>query len=74
MRSFEDEQGNVWQTAVLDASYGNAVLVFSGLKSAEVLKSELYAAKLDEAEQMLEAMDVTELRQRLASAEPFTQA
>lgn len=71
MRTFDDEQGSHWQAAVLDASYGNALLVFSKLGSTTVLKSDLYAANLAEAEQVLAAMDEAKLRNTLAEAVPF---
>lgn len=46
MRSFDDDHGDHWQAAVLDASYGGAVLVFSKSGSSTILKSELLAANL----------------------------
>ncbi len=74
MRSFDDKQGNRWQAAVLDASWGNAVLVFSRLGAPEVLKSELHASNLAEAEHMLANMDETTLRSALTEAVPMTEA
>lgn len=71
MRSFEDDQNQAWQVAVLDASYGSVVLVFSGLGSAKLLKGELYAADVAEAREMLAAMDEAELRARLTEAVPI---
>ena len=72
MRSFQDEQGRHWQAAVLDASWGNAVLVFSRLGATEVLKAELHAANLAQAEQMLAGMDEAALRSALTEAVPMT--
>ena len=71
MRSFDDELGGYWQAAVLDASYGGAVLVFSKSGSTTVLKSELYTANLADAEQMLATMDEAALRNTLAEAVPL---
>ncbi len=70
MHSFEDERGQTWQVAVLDASYGGVMLVFSRLGSTDVLKGDLYAADLAEAREMLAAMDEAELRTHLAQAVP----
>lgn len=72
MRSFQDGQGKPWQAAILDASWGNAVLVFTPLGSSEVLKCELHAANLAEAEQMLADMDEAALRAALAEAVPLS--
>ncbi len=71
MRAFDDEEGGHWQAAVLDASYGNALLVFSQIGGSGVLKSDLYAANLAEAMQIVAAMDEAELRSALAQAVPM---
>lgn len=68
MRTFDDDKGGHWQAAVLDASFGNALLVFSQIGGGDVLKHELYAANLAEAEQTLAAMDEAELKSTLAQA------
>lgn len=70
MRSFEDEHNQAWQAAVLDASYGSVMLIFSQLGSTDLLKGDLPAADLAEAREMLAAMDEAELRLRLAEAVP----
>lgn len=70
MHTFEDEQGQAWQVAVLDASFGSVMLVFSRHGSTDLLKGDLYAADVAEAREMLAAMDDAELRSRLAEAVP----
>lgn len=71
MRSFDDDRGEHWQAAVLDASYGGAVLVFSTFGSTTILKSTLHPANLADAEQMLAMMDEAALRNTLAEAVPL---
>lgn len=71
MRTFDDEKGGHWQAAVLDASHGNAILVFSQIGGSGVLKSDLYAANLAEALQVVTAMDEAELRSALEQAVPM---
>jgi len=70
MHSFEDEHGQTWQVAVLDASYGSVMLIFSRLGSTDLLQGDLFAADVAEAREMLAAMDEAELRSRLAKATP----
>ncbi len=72
MRSFDDAQGNHWQAALLEASYGTVLVVFSRDGGDEVLKNELDATHLMEAEQWLSEMDETGLRATLAGAVPWS--
>jgi len=71
MRSFHDPQGQTWQAAVLDASYGAALLVFTPLHGAGLrrlhLAVENYAAALD----LLAGLDDAGLCARLTEAEPW---
>ncbi len=71
MRSFDDAQGNRWEAAMLDASYGIMLVIFSRMGGDEVLKNELDAASLLEAEQLLAAMDEASLRAALLGAVPW---
>ncbi|OOG49889.1 hypothetical protein [Polaromonas sp. C04] len=71
MRSFDDAQGNQWQAALLEASYGSYLVVFSRTGGDEVLKNELNASSLIEAEQLLAAMDEAGVRATLAGAVPW---
>ncbi len=71
MRSFDDAQGNQWQAALPEASYGSFLVVFSRTGGDEVLKNELNATSLIEAEQLLAAMDEASARATLAGAVPW---
>lgn len=71
MRSFEDTQGGHWQAALLEASFGNVMMVFSPLGADGARKTALDAANLHEAEQLLADADETALRQLLAQAVPW---
>jgi hypothetical protein len=72
MRSFDDAQGNHWQAALLEASYGTVLVIFSRTGGDEVLKNELDATNLIEAEQLLAAMDEASVRATLAGAVPWS--
>lgn len=71
MRSFDDNHGGHWQAALLEASYGNVMLIFSRIGGEGVMHRPLDTANLREAEQLLAAADETGLRQWLAEAQPF---
>lgn len=68
MRSFEDAQGQVWQAALLNASYGNTTLLFSPVHGEEIRQQVLDAATFAEAEAQLYAMDDNALRALLDTA------
>lgn len=68
MRSFEDASGRRWQAALLDASYGNVLVVFSPLSGGEVLQCPSGAENLADAEARLLALDEVALRVLLANA------
>ena len=71
MRSFDDTSGNPWQVAVLDASYGNMLLVFSHAGDLTVRKTVMAAENLRLAEQQLLGMDEAQLRELLAESVPW---
>lgn len=71
MRSFDDIQGGHWQAAVLDASYGNTLVVFSHTGSGMIRQVVLDAETLRIAEQQLLAMDDSQLRSLLAESVPW---
>jgi hypothetical protein len=71
MRSFDDTNGNPWQAAVLDASYGNMLLVFSHAGDLTVRKTVMAAENLRLAEQQLLDMDEAQLRDLLAESVPW---
>lgn len=73
MRMFDDAQGRHWQAALMDASYGDVLLIFGRIGGAEVLQAPLgaEAANIAEAEQFVEALDEEGLRGFLAKASPW---
>lgn len=74
MRTFDDKQGKRWQVALLDASYGNIMLVFSPLKGDGIRQRLLAAENLSEGEAQLTALDDDGLRAMLAEADPWDPA
>lgn len=71
MRSFDDIQGSSWQVAVLDASYGSMLLVFSHAGDGVVRKTAMTAENLRLAEQQLDDMSESQLRGVLAQSVPW---
>ena len=71
MRSFDDEHGRHWQAALLEASFGNVMLIFSRLGASGVLHAALEAANFHEAEQWLAGANEGTLRNHLDKAEPW---
>lgn len=71
MRSFDDERGGHWQAALMAASFGNVLLVFSRIGAEGVLHSPLDSANFHEAEQLLAEADEARLRLLLAEAKPW---
>lgn len=71
MQSFDDDQGRHWQAALMGASFGNVMLIFSRIGGEGVLRKTLDTANYGEAEQWLAASDASALRALLAEAEPW---
>lgn len=71
MRSFDDAQGGHWQAALMEASFGNVLMVFSRIGADGVLHKPLEAANFREAEQLLAGADEPRLRALLAEAKPW---
>ncbi|HEX5354531.1 MAG TPA: hypothetical protein VFW60_10665 [Rhodanobacteraceae bacterium] len=71
MRSFDDENGGHWQAALLEASFGNILVIFSRIGGDGVLHKTLQADNYHEAEQLLAESDEARLRTMLAEAEPW---
>ncbi len=74
MRTFTDPEGRSWQAALLDASYGTILLVFSPMHDAQLRQRTMETATLAEAMTLLESLDVEALREQLAAAEPWDPA
>jgi hypothetical protein len=71
MQSFDDDQGRHWQAALLEASFGNVMLIFSRIGGEGVLHKTLDTANYGEAEQWLAGSDDAALRALLAEAKPW---
>lgn len=71
MRNFNDENGHSWQAALMEASYGNIMLIFSRNGIDDIRQTLLGAAHLREAENMLADADETALRKLLSEADPW---
>lgn len=68
MRSFDDSQGNHWQAALMKASFGNVLLIFSRIGADGVLYRPLDTANFGEAEAQLATATDGELRALLDAA------
>jgi hypothetical protein len=73
MRSFDDGAGHHWQAALMEASFGNVLMVFSRIGDDGVYKKPLASANLGEAEQLLAEADTAKLCALLGEAEPWVQ-
>jgi len=71
MRSFDDEHGGHWQAALLEASFGSILLIFSRIGGEGVVHRTLDTANYREAEQWLAGADDVALRTLLEKAEPW---
>ena len=71
MRSFDDDRGGHWQAALLQASFGNVLIIFSRIGGEGVLHKTLDTPNYHEAEQWLASSDDTALCALLAEAEPW---
>ncbi|HEX7339533.1 MAG TPA: hypothetical protein VF271_06310 [Rhodanobacteraceae bacterium] len=71
MRSFNDDNGNPWQAALMDGSYGNILLMFTRLGADDTRQRVFDADCLADAEQALAATDDAGLRKLLATSEPW---
>lgn len=73
MRSFDDEHGGHWQAALMEASFGNVLMVFTRIGEDGVLQRPLETANLHQAERLLADADEARLRELLAGAQPWGQ-
>jgi hypothetical protein len=71
MRSFDDDAGSHWQAALLEASFGNVLVIFSRIGGDGALHAPLHSANLHEAEQLLADADEAQLRTWLAGAKAW---
>lgn len=71
MRSFDDERGGHWQAALMEASFGNVLLVLSRIGAPDVLQKALDSANFREAEDWLAAASEEQLLAMLAEARPW---
>lgn len=71
MRSFDDERGCHWQAALMEASFGSVVLVFTRIGGTGVLHTALDAANFPDAEAWLADASEDRLLAMLAGAETW---
>lgn len=71
MRSFDNAQGEHWQAALMEASFGNTLLVFSRIGGDGVRVQPLETANYSESEHWLAATEAAELCRLLDGAKPF---
>lgn len=71
MRTFEDATGRRWQAALMDASYGSVVLVFSPLTGDGIRQMLMPAENLAVAQEQMAGFDTARLRDLLAEADPW---
>lgn len=69
MRVFDDPQGERWEAALLELSYGEYLLVFGALAGRTIRHKVLYADNIVEAERQLAGFEEDALRGMLAEAE-----
>lgn len=72
MRSFDDEHGGHWQAALMEASFGNVLMMFTRIGGEGVLQRPLEAANFQEAQRLLADADEARLRALLADAQPWS--
>lgn len=71
MRTFTDPEGNVWQAALLDASYGNISLLFSPLRGNDIRQQDMPADNMAQAQDQLAKLTEDELRALWAGGRPW---
>ena len=71
MRSFDDASGNRWEAALLEASYGSIVLVFSLLHGDDIRQQLMPAEHMAEAEAQLASFHDEDLRALLSQSQPW---
>lgn len=71
MRSFDDTAGGHWQAALLEASFGNVLMVFTRIGADGAQRTLLDTANFSEAERLLADASEDRLRELLAGAEPW---
>ncbi|NYT77198.1 hypothetical protein H0A71_09365 [Alcaligenaceae bacterium] len=72
MRSFNDVQGTAWQAALMEASYGAVLLLFSPLVGNDIRSQSMYVENMAEAEEQFTRMTDDELRVLLSEAQPWS--
>lgn len=71
MRSFDTPDGQRWQAALLEASYGQILLIFSADPAGGLRQHPMPAEHLAEATEQLAALDDAALAALLAQAAPW---
>ncbi|MEO6959581.1 MAG: hypothetical protein ABI081_06300 [Burkholderiaceae bacterium] len=71
MRTFDDTHGNPWQAALLEASYGNLMLLFTPMHGHDTRQRMMLAEDMAEAQTQLAKLDDKALRAMLAEAQSW---
>ena len=71
MRSFDTPDGQRWQAALLEASYGQVLLIFSTDAAGDLRQHSMPAEHLAEATEQLAALDDAGLAALLTQAAPW---
>lgn len=71
MRNFTDCSGKQWDATLLDASYGNILVIFSPVHGNDTRQKLMPAENQQEAQEQLTNMDEAQLRATLAEAKPW---
>jgi hypothetical protein len=71
MRNFTDSSGQQWNATLLDASYGNILVLFSLEHGDDTRQKLMSAENQEEARQQLAGMDEAELRAMLAESKQW---
>ncbi|HQQ72048.1 MAG TPA: hypothetical protein PLL92_17320 [Alicycliphilus sp.] len=71
MRGFDAPDGQRWQAALLEASYGQVLLIFSADQGGALRQHPMPAEHLAQASEQLAALDDAALAALLAQAAPW---
>lgn len=71
MRIFKDDQGERWQAALMQGSYGHILLLFSPMGHSETRQVLMDANYMAEAGERLAEKTEDQLRELLKAAQPW---
>lgn len=71
MRAFKDDQGERWQAALMQGSYGHILLLFSPMSRSEARQILMDANYMAEAGERLAQLTDDQLRALLKDSQPW---